>query len=101
VLAMLLRVCVGRGTGRRLSSRVSSLAGGPRKLAAGSGWILGKLFFGGRAQHRLFVVMILVFATFEIRVQTGRLTSMRAALVFPLVCAVGGALLLTHTHALT
>jgi putative copper resistance protein D len=52
------------------------------------------------AQHRLFVVLILLFAAFEMGVQTGRLSSRKAALVFPLVCAISGALLLTHTHAL-
>jgi putative copper resistance protein D len=52
-------------------------------------------------QHRLFVVLILLFAAFEWGVETGRLKSSRAALVFPLICAGGGAMLLTHTHALT
>ncbi|HEY7305262.1 MAG TPA: CopD family protein [Bryobacteraceae bacterium] len=53
------------------------------------------------AQHRLFVLLILLFAAFEWCVQTGRLAASKAALVFPAVCAVGGALLLTHTHALS
>ena len=51
------------------------------------------------AQHRLFVVLIVLFAAFEWGVQTGRLKSRTAALVFPAVCAAGGALLLTHTHS--
>ena len=51
-------------------------------------------------QHRLFVVLILTFAAFEWGVQTGRLTSRKAALVFPAVCCLGGALLLTHSHAI-
>ncbi len=49
-------------------------------------------------QHRMFVALILVFAAFEWSVQTGRLRSRRAALVFPLMVAAGGALLLTHSH---
>ncbi len=49
-------------------------------------------------QHRIFVVLILVFALFEWAVRTGRLRSQRAALVFPLMVAAGGALLLTHSH---
>ena len=49
-------------------------------------------------QHRIFVALILVFAAFEWSVQTGRLRSGRAALVFPLMVAAGGALLLTHSH---
>ncbi len=51
-------------------------------------------------QHRFFVVLIVVFALFEWRVRAGGWTSRRAALVFPLVTAVGGAALLTHTHAI-
>jgi copper resistance protein D len=51
------------------------------------------------AQHRLFTVLIVLFAAFEWGVQTGRLTSRRAALVFPAICCAGRALLLTHSHA--
>jgi putative copper resistance protein D len=52
------------------------------------------------AQHRLFVVLIIAFGIFEWAVQTVRIPPQRAGLVFPLVCAVGGALLLTHSHSL-
>jgi copper resistance protein D len=52
-------------------------------------------------QHRIAVVLIIVFAIFQYRVETKRVNSMAAALVFPGVCALGGAVLLTHTHALT
>jgi putative copper resistance protein D len=52
-------------------------------------------------QHRLFVLLILLFAAFEWGVQTGRLKASKAALIFPGVCAAGGALLLTHMHAVT
>ena len=51
-------------------------------------------------QHRLFVLLIVAFAGFEWGVRTGRIVSPGATLVFPMVCAIGGALLLTHTHAL-
>ena len=51
-------------------------------------------------QHRIFVVLIVLFALFEWRVRTGRIGSARAALVFPLLTAIGGGLLLTHSHAL-
>lgn len=51
-------------------------------------------------QHRLFVLLIVAFAGFEWSVQTGRIPSGRAGLVFPMVCAIGGALLLTHSHSL-
>jgi putative copper resistance protein D len=50
-------------------------------------------------QHRLFVLLIVGFGIFEWRVRTGRSTSPKAALVFPLICALGGALLLAHSHA--
>jgi putative copper resistance protein D len=52
------------------------------------------------AQHRLFVVLVVAFAVFEWAVQTNRVARGRAAFVFPLVCAVGGALLMTHSHSL-
>ena len=52
-------------------------------------------------QHRAAVVLIILFAIFQYRVETGKVKSMAAALVFPAVCAVGGVVLLTHTHALT
>jgi putative copper resistance protein D len=52
------------------------------------------------AQHRVFVLLIIAFAVFEWAVQTQRLAARHAGLVFPLVCAVGGALLLTHSHSL-
>jgi putative copper resistance protein D len=51
-------------------------------------------------QHRVFVLLIILFAIFEWGVATGRISSPRAALVFPAVCAAGGALLLTHAHPL-
>jgi len=50
-------------------------------------------------QHRIFVLLVLGFGTFEWMVRTGRIRSKRAALVFPILCSVGGALLLTHSHA--
>ncbi len=51
-------------------------------------------------QHRMYVVLIVAFGVFEWGVRTGRLRALWAALVFPLVTAVGGALLLTHSHAI-
>jgi copper resistance protein D len=52
-------------------------------------------------QHRIFVLLIIGFGIFEWRVRTGRSKSPGAALVFPLITAVGSALLLTHSHALS
>jgi putative copper resistance protein D len=51
-------------------------------------------------QHRMFVLLTIVFALFEWRVRIGGSRHSRAALVFPLLCAAGGALLLTHSHAI-
>ncbi len=67
-------------------------------------WPLGpRPFWASFAQseeleHRLFAVLISCFAIFEWAVETGRLKAPKAALVFPALCAVGGALLLTHSH---
>lgn len=51
-------------------------------------------------QHRFFVILTVMFAYFEWRVRAGGWDDKRAKLVFPLVCAVGGAALLTHSHAI-
>jgi putative copper resistance protein D len=51
-------------------------------------------------QHRVAVVLVIMFAIFQWRVETNRLQSHFAALVFPAVCALGGVMLLTHTHPL-
>ncbi|MFC4527308.1 CopD family protein [Dyella halodurans] len=53
------------------------------------------------AQHRFFVLLIVLFGYFEWSVRTGRLRNERAALVFPLLVAVGGAMLLTHNHQIS
>jgi copper resistance protein D len=52
-------------------------------------------------QHRIAVVLVIAFAVFQWRVETNRVQSHLAALVFPAVCALGGVVLLTHTHALS
>jgi len=51
------------------------------------------------AQHRVFVLLVIVFGIFEWMVRSGRLRSRRAALIFPLLCVVGGGMLLSHSHA--
>jgi putative copper resistance protein D len=51
-------------------------------------------------QHRAFVLLVVVLGFFEWAVRTGRLRSQAAAHVFPLLCAAGGGLLLTHQHAI-
>ena len=51
-------------------------------------------------QHRAFVALIVTFAVFEWMVRTRRLPVRPWGYVFPLLCAVGGGLLLTHSHAM-
>jgi putative copper resistance protein D len=51
-------------------------------------------------QHRFFALLIVGFAIFEWRVQTGRCPRGAHSFVFPAVCALGGALLFTHSHSL-
>jgi putative copper resistance protein D len=52
------------------------------------------------AQHRVFVLLIVAFGVFEWAVQNQRIAIAWPRLVFPLVCAIGGALLMTHSHSL-
>lgn len=69
-------------------------------------WPLGPRPFWGSftapdvLEHRVFALLIAAFAIFEWGVRTGRLPWRPAQFVFPALCAAGGALLLTHTHAL-
>jgi putative copper resistance protein D len=51
-------------------------------------------------QHRFFVLLIVVFAFFEWHVRTTARPNRYAVLVFPLLCAAGGTMLLTHSHAI-
>jgi copper resistance protein D len=50
--------------------------------------------------HRIFAALVIALAVFEWRVQTGRVASSNVRLVFPMLVAVSGALLLTHSHSL-
>lgn len=50
--------------------------------------------------HRIFAALVIALAVFEWRVQTGRVASSNVRLVFPVLVAVSGALLLTHSHSL-
>lgn len=52
-------------------------------------------------QHAFFVVLIIAFAVFECGAQTSRIRWEGAGLVFPMVCAVSGTLLLAHSHPLS
>jgi putative copper resistance protein D len=51
-------------------------------------------------QHRAFVLLVVAFGVFEWMVRTERLPRRPWGYVFPLLAAVGGGLLLTHSHAM-
>lgn len=51
-------------------------------------------------QHRLVVLIVVAFGLFEWLVRIGTLARPGWRLVFPVLCAVGGAMLLTHSHAM-
>lgn len=57
------------------------------------GWLVATV-----TQHRFFVLLVVAFGVFEWMVRSGWMRSRRAALIFPMLCAVGGGLLLTHSH---
>jgi putative copper resistance protein D len=50
------------------------------------------------AQHRAAAILCIAFAIFELRVRRDPSHQGLLPLIFPLICAVGAALLLTHSH---
>jgi putative copper resistance protein D len=50
--------------------------------------------------HRIFALLVIGLAIFEWRVQTGRVSTQSARLIFPALVAAASALLLTHSHSL-
>jgi putative copper resistance protein D len=62
----------------------------------GACWVDPEVF-----QHRMAALVCLAFGVFEARVRKQRKEYDPLALVFPLMAAVGGAVLLTHSHAIT
>lgn len=52
-------------------------------------------------QHRIAALVCVGFAVFELRVRQQKRDGGGMALVFPLMCAAGGAVLLTHQHAIS
>lgn len=51
-------------------------------------------------QHRMAALVCVGFAAFELRVRKQKKENDPWAMVFPLMCALGGAVLLTHSHAI-
>jgi putative copper resistance protein D len=72
----------------------------PRAWPLGPAGFWESLWLPDVLQHRAFVVLIVAFAVFEWMVRTERLPARPWGYVFPLLCAVGGGLLLTHSHAM-
>jgi putative copper resistance protein D len=70
-------------------------------------WPLGPIPFWERfrdpevMQHRLVMLLLVPFGLFEWAVRTERLRQNWAKMVFPVLCMLGGTLLLAHTHSLT
>src|SRR5271165_69515 len=56
-------------------------------------WLKPEVF-----QHRVAALVCIGFAFFELRIRREGHANGSMALVFPLMCALGGALLLTHSH---
>jgi putative copper resistance protein D len=52
-------------------------------------------------QHRVIVLLVIAFGLFEWGVRTGRLRRPWAAMVFPILTAIGGGMLLMHSHNIT
>jgi putative copper resistance protein D len=67
-------------------------------------WPLGKIgFFESLRdaevfQHRMIVLLVVAFGVFEWSVRTGRIRRPWAPLVFPILTAIGGGMLLMHSH---
>jgi len=51
-------------------------------------------------QHRMAALICVGFAVFELRVRKQKNENDPCTMVFPLMCALGGAVLLTHQHAI-
>ncbi|HET6419360.1 MAG TPA: hypothetical protein VFG19_04335 [Geobacteraceae bacterium] len=71
-----------------------------------NGWPFGyegfweTLIAPGVLQHRMATVLVFFLAFFEWRVRVEKPSgNARRSYIFPLLCAVGGALLLTHSHS--
>ncbi len=70
------------------------------------GWPTGKLTLAESlrdpefVQHKAFMVLMTSFAVFEWSVRNEVMRNRWAKYVFPLICALGGMMLLTHSHSI-
>jgi len=73
-------------------------------FAEPNGWPFGyegfweTLVSPGVLQHRLATLVVLALSIFQWRVETGRVKRVQWRYAFPILCAAGGALLLSHSH---
>lgn len=72
----------------------------PRAWPLGPAGFWESMWLPDVLQHRAFVVLVVAFGLFEWAVRTGRIGPRPWSYVFPLLCGVGGGLLLTHSHAM-
>jgi copper resistance protein D len=72
----------------------------PRAWPLGPAGFWESLVLPDVLQHRVFVLFVVALGLFEWSVRTERLRARPWAYVFPSLCAVGGGLLLTHSHAM-
>jgi putative copper resistance protein D len=72
----------------------------PRAWPLGPAGFWETLLLPDVLQHRISVALVVALGAVEWLVRAGRLRSARWAYVFPLLCLAGGALLLTHSHAM-
>jgi len=96
----------GAGVGRHWPLALLPLGLFVLALAEPNGWPFGTegffetLLAPSVLVHRAATALVLALALLEWRVQAGSLGATRWRFLFPLLCAAGGALLLTHSHAL-
>ena len=93
----------GRGTGRLSCSGSPpscSSATTPGRGRSGPAGFWESMALPDVLQHRLVVLLVIGLGLFEWLVRIGALARPGWRLVFPILCAVGGGLLLTHSHAM-
>jgi len=71
----------------------------PRAWPLGPAGFWETMLNPGVLQHRIAVLLVVALALLEWLVRVGRMPWPRAAYALPLLCATGGALLLTHSHS--
>jgi putative copper resistance protein D len=100
-----LAVLAGAGVARHWPLLFLGLAGFMLFRSDPEAWPVGPQSFwaglrdGEVFQHRVFVLLVVALGLVEWGVRTGRLRAPWAARIFPLLCAIGGGLLLMHGHA--